>query len=122
TNATNAAAPSTPKTPTALSGAYALSLLDALPTWLVKVSGNITTLNVGPANTPTTGGVNDVSGQVLVGGALTTASVSGNVSGTIKETLTINSLYIGGSVTPNGGDKGVKGADAPSTQTPEEAN
>src|SRR5262249_56706951 len=115
TNATNAAAPSTPKTPTALSGAYALSLLDALPTWLVKVSGNITTLDVGPANTPTTGGVNDVSGQVLVGGALMTASVSGNVSGTIKETLTINSLYILGSVTPTVLIKTINGADPANT-------
>jgi len=69
---------------------------------LVKVSGNVTTLNVGPTNTPTTNDNNDVSGQVIVGGALTMANVSGNVSGTIQEGLTVDSLYIGGSVTPSG--------------------
>jgi hypothetical protein len=69
---------------------------------LVHVSGNITTLDVGPANTPTTGDVNDVSGTVNVGGQLTMASVSGNVSGMIEETLTITSLYIGGSLTQPG--------------------
>ena len=36
---------------------------------LVQVSGNLTTLTVGPANAPTANGLNDVSGQVLVGGA-----------------------------------------------------
>ena len=33
---------------------------------------------------------------------MTTGSISGNVSGVIKETLTTNSLYIGGSVTQTG--------------------
>src|SRR5205085_1724399 len=47
----------------------------------LHVSGDLTSLIVGRANTPTTGGVNDVTGQVIVGGSLTTASVSGNVSG-----------------------------------------
>ena len=69
---------------------------------LVQVTGDITTLDVGPANTPTTGGVNDVTGKVLVAGQLTTASISGNVSGLIQETLTTNSLYIGGSLTQTG--------------------
>jgi hypothetical protein len=68
----------------------------------VQVSGNLTTLTVGTANTPTTGGKNDVSGTITVGGQLTTASVSGDVEGTISETLTTNSLYIGGSLTKSG--------------------
>ena len=49
-------------------------------------------LSVGKANTATTGGVNDVSGKIIVGGQLTTGSISGNVSGLVQEDLTINSL------------------------------
>src|SRR5207302_1089076 len=94
--------PANPTTPTGLLGDIGTMTVGGSIAGLVQVSGNLTTLTVGPANTPTANGLNDVSGQVLVGGALTAASVSGNVSGTIKETLTINSLYIGGSVTQTG--------------------
>src|SRR5262249_10294679 len=90
--------PANPITPTGLLGNIGTMTVGGSIAGLVQVSGNITTLNVGPANTPTSGGVNDVSGKVLVGGQLTTASVSGNVSGLISETLTINNLYIGGSL------------------------
>ena len=88
--------------PTGLLGDIGTMTVGGSIAGMVQVSGNITTLDVGPANTPTTGDVNDVSGQVIVGGALTTASVSGNFSGSIKETLTINTLYIGGSQTQPG--------------------
>jgi hypothetical protein len=94
--------PANPTTPTGLLGDIGTMTVGGLIAGLVQVSGNLTTLNVGPANTPTTGGVNDLTGQVIVGGALTTASVSGNVSGSITETLTTNSLYIGGSLTQTG--------------------
>src|SRR5262249_50296926 len=94
--------PANPITPTGLQGDINLMTLGGSIAGLVQTSGNINTLDVGPANTPTTGGVNDVSGQVIVGGQLTTASVSGNVSGLIQETLTINSLYIGGSLSRSG--------------------
>ncbi len=94
--------PANPTTPIGLIGDIGTMTVGGSIAGLVQVSGNLTTLNVGPANTPTVNDVNDGSGKVLVGGALTTASVSGNVSGTIKETLTINSLYIGGSLTQTG--------------------
>jgi hypothetical protein len=94
--------PANPITPTGLQGDINLMTLGGSIAGLVQTSGNINTLDVGPANTPTTGGVNDVSGQVIVGGQLATASVSGNVSGLIQETLTINSLYIGGSLSRSG--------------------
>src|SRR5205823_2675775 len=63
------------------------------------------------ANTSTTGDVNDVAGKVRVGGQLTTASVSGNDPGRVEETLTITSLYIGGSVTPSGSVLAINVAD-----------
>ncbi len=70
---------------------------------LVSVTGNITTLIVGPAlNTPTQGDVNDLSGKVIAGGAITTASISGNISGLIQTSFTINSLYIGESLQQSG--------------------
>ena len=94
--------PANPTTPTGLLGDIGTMTVGGSIAGFVQVSGKMTTLDVGPANTPTTGDVNDVSGQVIVGGALTTASVSGNVSGAIKETLTVNSLYIGGSLTQSG--------------------
>ena len=94
--------PANPTTATGLLGDIGTMTVGGSIAGLVQVSGNITTLDVGPANTPTNGGVNDVSGQVIVGGALSTASISGNLSGAIKETLTINTLYIGGSETQSG--------------------
>src|SRR5208283_6222951 len=98
----NAADTANPTTPTGLLGDIGTMTVGGLIAGLVQTSGNITTLDVGPAKTPTTGDVNDVSGQVLVGGQLTTASVSGNVSGALEETLTVNSLYVGGSLTQTG--------------------
>ena len=73
--------PANPTTATGLLGDIGTMTVGGSIAGLVQVSGNITTLNVGPANTPTAGGVNDVSGQVNVGGALSTASISGNLSG-----------------------------------------
>src|SRR5262249_55676224 len=83
--------PANPTSATGLLGDIGTMTVGGSIAGLVQTSGNITTLDVGPANTPTSGGVNDVSGKVLVGGQLTTASVSGNASGLIQETLTINS-------------------------------
>jgi len=103
--------PANPITPTGLIGDIGTMTVGGSIAGLVMVSGNITTLDVGPANTATAGDVNDVSGKVIVGGALTTASVSGNVSGTIMETLTINVLYIGGSLTQTGLISAVNAAD-----------
>ncbi len=94
--------PANPTSPTGLLGSIGTMTVGGSLAGTVQVSGNIATLDVGPANTATTGDVNDVSGQVRVGGQLTTASVSGNISGSIEETLTINSLYIGGSLTQPG--------------------
>ena len=96
--------PANPITPTGLLGDIGLMTVHGYIAGLVQTTGNITTLDVGPPNTPTTGGVNDVkvTGQILVGGQLTTASFAGDVAGLIQETLTINSLYIGGSLTPTG--------------------
>src|SRR5262249_56837694 len=73
----------------------------------VQVSGNLGTVTVGKANTATTGGLNDVSGQIVVGGQLTTGSISGDVSGLVQEALTISTLYIGGSLTSTGVIKAV---------------
>jgi acrosin len=103
--------PVNPTTPVGLLGDIGTMTVGGSIAGLVQTTGNITTLNVGPANTPTTGDVNDVSGQVLVAGQLTTASVSGNVSGLISETLTINSLYIGGSLSRSGIVSAVNAAD-----------
>ena len=61
--------PAEPTTSTGLLGDIGTMVVGGSLAGLVQVSGNITTLDVGPANTPTTGGVNDVSGQVIVGGA-----------------------------------------------------
>lgn len=94
--------PANPTTPTGLLGDIGTLTVGGSIAGLVAVSGNITTLTVGTANTATTGGVNDVSGQVFIGGALATASVSGDVSGIILETLTVNSMFIGGSLTSTG--------------------
>jgi RTX calcium-binding nonapeptide repeat (4 copies) len=98
----NSSDPANPTTPSGLLGDIGTMTVGGSIAGLVKVSGNITTLTVGTTNAATTGGVNDVSGQVLVGGALTTASVSGDVSGAIEETLTVNSLFVGGSLTSTG--------------------
>ncbi len=68
----------------------------------VEVSGNITMLDVGPANMPTTGDLNDLTGEVVVGGGIGAASVSGNVSGRLTTLFTIGSLYIGGSLDQTG--------------------
>ncbi|MHB1421755.1 MAG: hypothetical protein ACYC3I_00885 [Gemmataceae bacterium] len=103
--------PANPTTPSGLLGDITTMTVGGSIAGLVQLSGNLTTLDVGPANTAATGDVNDVSGQVLVGGQLTTASVSGDVSGTIQETLTINTLYIGGSLTPTGVITAVNAAD-----------
>jgi hypothetical protein len=118
--AINVADPAHPITPAGLLGNIATMTVGGSIAGLVQVSGNITTLDVGPANTPTTGDVNDVSGKVIVGGQLTTASVSGNVSGLIFETLTINTLYIGGSVTSSGSVLAINIADPthPTTTSP----
>jgi hypothetical protein len=107
----NSSDPANPITPTGLQGDINLMTVGGGVAGLVQVSGNLTTLTVGPANTPTSGGVNDVSGKIIVGGQLTTASIAGNVSGLVQETLTVNSLYIGGSVTSTGVIKAVNAAD-----------
>jgi hypothetical protein len=98
-------------TPTGLLGNIGTMTVGGAVAGSVQVSGNLGTLTVGKANTATTGGVNDVSGQIVVGGQLTTASISGNVSGLVQEDLTINSLYIGGSITSTGVIKAVNPAD-----------
>ncbi len=98
----NSSDPTNPTTPTGLLGDIGTMTVGGSIAGLVVVSGNITTLTVGQANTATTGDVNDVSGLVIVGGALTTASVSGDVSGALLETLTVNSLFVGGSLTSTG--------------------
>ncbi len=98
----DAADPKVLPVPTGLLGDIGAMTVGGSIAGLVQVSGNITTLDVGPANTPTTGGKNDVSGQVIVGGSLWTASVSGNVSGLIQSAFTGNSLFIGGSLTQTG--------------------
>ena len=94
--------PKTPPVPTGLLGDIGTMSVGGSIAGLVQVSGNITTLDVGPANTPTANGMNDVSGQVIVGGAITTVSVSGDVSGLIQSEFTGNSLFIGGSLTRTG--------------------
>jgi hypothetical protein len=100
----SASDPSSPMTSMGLFGDIGTMTVGGSIAGRVQVSGNINTLDVGPANTPTANDVNDVSGtgKVIVGGALMTASISGNVSGLIQETLTIDSLYIGGSLTQPG--------------------
>ncbi len=98
----NASDPAYPKTPSGLLGDIGTMTVGGSIAGLVQVSGNIGTLDVGPPDTPTTGDVNDVSGRIVVGGALSNASISGNVSGSIQESLTINALYIGGSLTSSG--------------------
>ncbi len=98
----NASDPAIPPTPVGLLGDIGTMIVGGSIAGLVEVTGNITTLDVGPANTPTANDVNDVSGRVIAGGSLMTASVSGNVSGLIQSNFTVNSLYIGGSLTPSG--------------------
>ena len=98
----DAADPKVPPVPTGLLGDIGTMTVGGWIAGLVEVSGNITTLDVGPANTPTAFYENNVSGQVIAGGAITNASVSGNVSGLIQSAFTGNSLYIGGSLTPTG--------------------
>ena len=73
--------PANPTTPTGLIGDIGTMTVGGSIAGLVQVSGNITTLSVGPANTPTTGGVNDVSGQVKVGGALATVAAGALAAG-----------------------------------------
>jgi hypothetical protein len=111
--AVNPADPVPPKSPNGLLGDVTTLTVGGALAGQVQTSGNLTTLTVGPANTSTTGGVNDLSGRVTVGGALTTASVAGNVSGTMSETLTINSLFIGQSLTPTGVINAFNAASAP---------
>jgi hypothetical protein len=94
--------PAMPTTPKGLLGNINTMTVGGYVAGLVQVSGNLGTLTVGKANTATTGGVNDVSGMIIVGGALTTGSISGNVSGLVQEDLTIDTLYIGGSLTSTG--------------------
>jgi hypothetical protein len=109
--AVNPADPAAPKTPTGLLGNINTLTVGGAVAGSVQVSGNLGTLTVGKANTATTGGVNDVSGQIVVGGQLTTGSISGNVSGLVKEELTVNNLYIGGSISSTGVVKAVNPAD-----------
>ncbi len=98
----NAADPKVPPQPNGLLGDIGTMTVGGSIAGLVQVSGNINTLDVGPANTPTANGMNDLSGQVIVGGAITTVSVSGDVSGLIQSVFSGNSVYIGGSLTPSG--------------------
>ncbi len=105
--AVNSTDPATPTSTQGLLGNINTMTVGGALAGTVQVSGNLGSLTVGTANTPTPGGVNDLSGSVTVGGQLTTASVSGNVSGSITEALTINSLYIGGSLTSTGVIKAV---------------
>ncbi len=98
----NAADQQVPPVPTGLLGNIGTMTVGGSIAGRVQVSGDITTLDVGPANTATTSGKNDISGQVIVGGSLSTASVSGNVSGLIQTEFTCNSLFIGGSLTRTG--------------------
>ena len=91
-----------PPVPTGLLGDIGTMTVGGWIAGLVQVSGNITTLDVGPASTPTAFYKNNVSGQVIAGGAIANASVSGDVSGLIQSAFTGNSLYIGGSLTPTG--------------------
>jgi hypothetical protein len=100
--AVNSADSATPTSTQGLLGNINTMTVGGAVAGTVQVSGNLGSLTVGTANTPTTAGVNDVSGSVTVGGQLTTASVSGNVSGSITEALTTDSLYIGGSLTSTG--------------------
>jgi hypothetical protein len=110
--AVNAADPAAPTTPQGLLGNINTLTVGGAVAGSVQVSGDLTTLTVGPANTATGGGVNDVSGQVVVGGQLTTAGIAGNVSGLVQESLTINSLSIGGSLSAAGVIKAVNPATA----------
>jgi hypothetical protein len=109
--AVNSADPANPTTPTGLLGNINTMTVSGRVAGTVQVSGNLTTLTVGTANTPTTGGVNDVLGQIVVGGQLTTGSISGNVSGLVQEDLTVNNLYVGGTITSTGVIKAVNPAD-----------
>ncbi|MHB8523978.1 MAG: beta strand repeat-containing protein [Limisphaerales bacterium] len=68
----------------------------------VMVTGNLTTLSVG--SVPATGGVPDVlSGTVEVNGTLTTLKVTGDVSGQVTESGTIDLVTISGSLLATGG-------------------
>ncbi len=98
----DAADPKLPPEPTGLLGNIGTMTVGGSIAGLVQVSGNITTLDVGPADTPTANGMNALSGQVIVGGAITTVSVSGDVCGLIQSVFTGNSVFIGGSLTPSG--------------------
>jgi hypothetical protein len=98
----SSADPAIPTTAAGLLGDIGTMTVGGSIAGLVQVSGNIVSLVVGVANTPTPGDVNDISGEVIVGGSIGTASVSGNVSGLIERNFNINSLYIGGSLTQSG--------------------
>ncbi len=98
----NAGDPAKPTSPTGLLGSIGTMTVGGSISGLVQVSGDITTLDIGLPNTSTTGGVNDLSGHVTVGGQLTTASIAGNIWGSLQETLTTNLLYIGGSLLQGG--------------------
>ena len=54
--AVNVADPANPTTPTGLLGDIGTMTVGGSIAGLVQVSGNLTTLNVGPVNTPTSGG------------------------------------------------------------------
>src|SRR5262249_48491541 len=116
-NVVSTSDPAHPTSPTGLIGHIGTMTGGGAVAGSVQVSGNLGTLTVGKANTATTGGVNDVSGQIVVGGQLTTASISGNVSGLVQEDLTINTLYIGGSITSTGVVKAVNPADPAAPKT-----
>ena len=77
----DAADPKVLPAPTGLLGDIGTMTVGGSIAGLVQVSGNMTTLYVGPADSPTANGMNDVSGQVIVGGAITNVSVSGDVPG-----------------------------------------
>ena len=105
-NVFDAADPKVLPSPTGLLGDIGTMTVGGSIAGKVQVSGNITTLDVGPANTPTANGMNDVSGQVIVGGAITNTSVSGDVSGLIQSEFSGNSVYIGGSLASTGISRG----------------
>src|SRR5262249_60883808 len=100
--AVTGADPAKPTTPQGLQGNINTMTVAGAVAGSVQVSGNLGTLTVGKANTATTGGVNDVSGQIVVGGQLTTGSISGDVSGLVQEDQIGRGPCRGGSETSTG--------------------
>ncbi len=101
-NVENAGDVSVPAKGTGLLGNIGTMTVGASIAGKVQVSGNITTLDIGPANMATSGDQNDLTGEVIVGGGIGAASVSGSVSGLLATYFTIGSLYIGGSLDQTG--------------------